>query len=156
MEQQEAVKGTGTLDGTLPLTVSGKDITVKQGSIQGRPPGGTIQFHVSEETANSWAKNQPNLDILVKSLENYHYDKLVVGVDYQKNGILNLATQLEGKNPDFRSGVPIHFNLNIEENIPALMKSLSLVKDLESQIETMMTGKGKTSIKQDKAGTHNP
>ncbi|MDX2348488.1 MAG: YdbH domain-containing protein, partial [Nitrospirota bacterium] len=56
----------------------------------------------------------------------------------------------EGKNPDFRKGVPIHFNLNIEENIPALMKSLSLVKDLENKIETMMTGKGKASAKKKK------
>ena len=147
LEQQEAVKGTGILDGTLPLTISGKEITVQQGSIQGRPPGGTLQFEVSEETASSWAKSQPNLDLVIKSLQNYHYSKLAIGVDYKKNGTLNLATQLEGKNPDFRQGVPIHFNLNIEENIPALMKSLSLVKDLENKIETMMIGTEKSSTK---------
>ena len=139
LEQQEAVKGTGTLDGTLPLTIAGKEVTVKQGSLQGRAPGGRLQFNVSEETANSWAKSQPNLDLIVKSLENYHYSKLVVGVDYEKNGILNLATQLEGKNPDFRNGVPIHFNLNIEENVPSLLKSLSLVNELEQKIEKMMS-----------------
>ena len=142
LEQQESVKGTGKLDGTLPLYISGKQITVKQGSIQGRAPGGTIQFEVDKETASAWAESQPNLDLIVKSLENYHYSKLAVGVDYAKNGILKLDTKLEGKNPDFRNGVPIHFNLNIEENIPALLKSLSLVKDLENKIETMMTGKG--------------
>jgi hypothetical protein len=147
LEQQETVKGTGTLDGTLPLFISGKEITVQQGSIQGRPPGGTLQFQVSEETASSWAKSQPNLDLIVKSLQNYQYSKLAVGVDYEKNGILKLATQLEGKNPDFRNGVPIHFNLNIEENIPALMKSLSLVKGLEESIEKMMAGKKKSFAK---------
>ena len=151
LEQQETVKGTGTLDGTLPLFISRADsgivVTVQQGSIHGRSPGGTLHFEVAEETASSWAKSQPQLDLIVKSLENYHYSKLAVGVDYQKNGILNLATQLEGKNPDFRNGVPIHFNLNIEENIPALMKSLSLVKDLENKIETMMAGPGKSSTK---------
>jgi hypothetical protein len=148
LEQQETVKGTGTLDGTLPLSISGKEITVRQGSIQGRSPGGTLHFEVSEETASAWAKSQPHLDLIVKSLENYHYSKLAVGVNYQKNGILNLATRLEGKNPDFRNGVPIHFNLNIEENIPALMKSLSLVKDLENKIETMMAGPGRSSAKE--------
>ena len=139
LEQQETVKGTGTLDGTLPLFISQTDsglaITVQQGSIQGRSPGGRIQFEVDKETAKSWADSQPQLDLIVKSLENYHYSKLEVGVNYKKNGILNLATRLEGKNPDFKKGVPIHFNLNIEENIPALMKSLSLVKELEQSIE---------------------
>jgi hypothetical protein len=156
LEQQEAVKGTGTLDGTLPLFISGKEITVQQGSIQGRPPGGTLQFEVSEETASSWAKSQPNLDLIVKSLQNYQYSKLAVDVDYEKNGILKLFAQLEGKNPDFRKGVPIHFNLNIEENIPALMKSLSLVKDLENKIETMMTGTGKISAKKKKEPSELP
>jgi len=147
LEQQETLKGTGTLDGMLPLSISGKGITIQNGSIQSRAPGGMINLEVSEETAGSWAKSQPNLDLIVKSLQNYHYSKLAVGVDYEKNGILKLATHLEGKNPDFRNGVPIHFNLNIEENIPALLKSLSLVKDLENKIETMMAGRGKPSAK---------
>jgi hypothetical protein len=154
LEQQETVTGTGTLDGTLPLFISKEDsgiaVTLQQGSIQGRSPGGTLQFKVDEETASAWAKSQPQLDLIVKSLENYHYSKLEVGADYEKNGILKLATKLEGKNPDFRNGVPIHFNLNIEENIPALMKSLSLVKDLENKIETMMAGPGRSSAKKKK------
>jgi len=147
LEQQETVKGTGTLDGILPLFISGTEVEIHQGSIHAQPPGGTLQFEVSEETASSWAKSQPHLDLIVKSLENYHYSKLEVGVDYEKNGILKLVTKLEGKNPDFRKGAPIHFNLNIEENIPALMKSLSLMKDLENKIEEMMTGTGKVSPK---------
>ena len=150
LEQQETVKGTGTLDGLLPLFISGKEIEVHQGSIHALQPGGTLQLKVDEETASSWATSQPNLDLIVKSLENYHYSKLEVGVDYEKNGILKLATQLEGKNPDFRNGVPIHFNLNIEENIPALLKSLSLVQNLEDNIEKMMTGPGKASSNQKK------
>ncbi len=151
LEQQEAVKGTGALDGTLPLFISRTDsglaLTVQQGFIQGRSPGGTLQFEVDQETAKSWAESQPQLDLLLKSLENYHYSKLAVGVDYQKNGILQLATQLEGKNPDFRDGVPIHFNLNIEENLPALLKSLSLVKGLEESIEKMMAERNTSSTK---------
>ena len=144
LEQQETVKGTGTLDGMLPLFISGTEVEIHQGSIHARPPGGTLQLEVSKETASTWATSQPNLDLIVKSLENYHYSKLEVGVDYEKNGILNLRTQLEGKNPNFRKGVPIHFNLNIEENIPALMKSLSLVQGLEESIQKMMTEKKKS------------
>jgi hypothetical protein len=147
LEQQETVKGTGTLDGTLPLFISGTDVEIHQGSINARQPGGILQLEVSEETANSWAKSQPNLDLIVQSLQNYQYSKLEVDVDYEKNGILKLAAQLEGKNPDFRNGVPIHFNLNIEENIPALMKSLSLVQGLEDSIEKMMAERGQSSAK---------
>ena len=76
LEQQESLKGTGTLDGTLPLFISRTDsglaITVQHGSIQGRSPGGTLQFEVDKETAKSWIESQPQLDLIVKSLENYH------------------------------------------------------------------------------------
>ncbi len=147
LEQQETLKGTGKLDGIIPLAVAGKDVTVKQGAIHERAPGGTLQFTVDEDTASAWSESQPQLDLIIKSLENYHYSKLEVGVDYAKDGILKLATILEGKNPDFRNGVPIHFNLNIEENIPALIKSLSLVQGLEENIEKMMKEKGKALVK---------
>ena len=145
LEQQEAVQGTGILDGTIPLSISGKEVTVQQGFLQCRPPGGTLQFEVDEETASSWAKTQPNLDLILNSLNNYHYSRLEVGVNYAKNGILNLATKLEGKNPDFRNGVPIRFNLNIEENIPALLKSLSLVQDLEENIQNLLSEENKAA-----------
>ncbi|MDH4195058.1 MAG: YdbH domain-containing protein [Nitrospirota bacterium] len=147
LEQQETVKGTGTLDGALPLFISGSGVEVHHGSLQARSPGGTLQMDISEATASSWAKSQPNLDLIVQSLQNFHYSQLDVGVDYEKNGTLKLTTQLKGKNPDFRKGFPIHFNFNIEENIPALMKSLSLVKGLEDTIEKMMSGRGKSSTK---------
>lgn len=147
LEQQETVKGTGILDGVLPLFISGSDVEVHQGSLQARSPGGTLKIDLSEETAGSWAKSQPNLDLIAQSLKNFHYFQLDVGVDYEKNGTLLLATQLKGKNPDFRKGLPIHLNLNIEENIPALMKSLSLVKGLEDKIEKMMTGQGNSFTK---------
>jgi len=156
LEQQETVQGTGTLDGVLPLFLSGSDVAVHDGSLKARPPGGTLQMEISEATASSWTKSQPNLDLIIQSLQNYQYSKFEVGVDYDKNGILKLTTRLEGKNPDFRNGIPIHFNLNIEENIPALMKSLSLVQGLEDSIEKMMAGTGKVSAKKKKEPSELP
>ncbi len=150
LEQQETVKGTGTLDGVLPLVISGSEVEVHHGSLHARPTGGTLQMDLSEATAQSWTKSQPNLDLIVQSLQNFQYSKLEVGVDYEKTGILRLATRLEGKNPNYRKGVPIHFNLNIEENIPALMKSLSLIQDLEAHIKKLMTGTEKKSTKEKK------
>ena len=148
LEQQETVKGTGTLDGHLPLFVSGTDVEIHEGTLTVRPPGGIIQMNLSEDTADSWSKSQPHLDLIVQSLENFHYSQLDVGVDYNKHGILKLATKLRGKNPEYRNGVPIHFNLNIEEDIPALLESLSLIKNLEEKIGTMMTGEEQSSEEQ--------
>ena len=56
-------------------------------------------------------------------------------VNYQEDGTLLLETRLEGKNPDMKESPPIHFNLNVEENIPALLQSVQVVKDIEKRLE---------------------
>ena len=35
------------------------------------------------------------------------------------------------------NGRPVHFNMNIEENIPALLQSLRVVKDIEQQVDKL-------------------
>ncbi|MEJ2232229.1 MAG: YdbH domain-containing protein, partial [Nitrospirales bacterium] len=99
LEQQETVEGTGTLNGMLPLVISGSDVEVQHGLLQARSPGGTLQMDISEATASSWAKSPPNLDLIVQSLQNFHYSKLEVGVDYEKNGILGWQPDSKGKTP---------------------------------------------------------
>jgi hypothetical protein len=39
---------------------------------------------------------------------------------------LSLGLRLEGKNPDLRGGQPVVLNVNLEEDIPALLTSLQL------------------------------
>lgn len=139
LEQQDSIGGTGLLNGSLPVTVALPAIEIQNGRLKARPPGGTLHFDLSRTDEHSWVKSQPNMDILIKSLKNFHYHTLDIGLAYEKNGILRLDTRLEGHNPDFKSGRPIHFNLKIEENIPALLKSLELVQGLEDSIQQMIT-----------------
>jgi Dicarboxylate transport len=49
-----------------------------------------------------------------------------------------LAAQLEGRNPDMKKSPPIHFNVNVQENIPALLQSLRLVQDIEESLQGKM------------------
>ncbi|MGD9852313.1 MAG: YdbH domain-containing protein [Nitrospirales bacterium] len=138
LEQQNSVKGTGSLSGSIPVTMTFSDIEIQNGSLKARPPGGVLHVDMSRSGQPSWLKSQPNVDLLIQSLKNFHYHTLNVGLDYQKNGTLQLDTRIEGNNPDFKSGRPIHFNLKIEENIPALLQSLELVQGIEKSIQQMI------------------
>ena len=126
------------LDGSLPVTWSRSGVEVHTGELAARPPGGVVRFEASEETAQSLAATNPNLNLVLQALRNFHYDVLKVGLEYQQDGTLNLSMRLEGKNPDLKKGQPIHFNLTIEENIPALLQSLQVVQRIEEQIEQML------------------
>jgi hypothetical protein len=74
------------------------------------------------------------MQIVLQALSNFHYNVLQVGAEYGANGMLQLQARLEGKNPDQKKSPPIHFNLTVQENVPALLKSLRLVNDLEDSI----------------------
>lgn len=138
LEQQKGLQGTGLLDGSLPVTWSRSGVEIHTGEVAARPPGGVVRFEASEETAQSFSETNSNLSLVLQALSNFHYDVLKVGLEYQQDGTLNLSMRLEGKNPDLKKGQPIHFNLTIEENIPALLKSLQVVQRIEEQIEQML------------------
>jgi len=76
---------------------------------------------------------------VLQALSNFHYNVLKVGAQYAESGVLQLQAQLEGKNPDQKKSPPINFNLTVQENIPALLKSLRLVSDLEDSVRRRLS-----------------
>jgi hypothetical protein len=134
LEQQKGLEGTGMLDGSIPLTVTSQGLRVQDGNFEARPPGGVIRYTASPEAAHAVTRANTNMEIVLQALSNFHYNVLQVGAQYAENGTLQLQARLEGKNPDQEKSPPIHFNLTVQENIPALLKSLRLVNDLEDSV----------------------
>lgn len=135
LEQQQGLAGTGVLDGRVPVTLNGPTLTIQGGRMAIRPPGGVIRFAPQEETRRMLVAAKPEMELVLRALENFRYDVLRAVVNYQEDGTLSLETRLEGKNPDMKESPPIHFNLNVEENIPALLQSVQVVKHIEQQLE---------------------
>lgn len=135
LEQQKGLQGTGLLDGTIPVTVTPRGVTVKDGYFEARPPGGVIQYHASAETIKTMTGANANMEIVLQALNNFHYNVLQVGAQYAEDGTLNLNVRLEGRNPDMKKTPPVHFNLTVQENLPTLLKSLRLVQSIEESVQ---------------------
>jgi hypothetical protein len=127
----EQISGTGRIGGTLPVRVDGHRPSVSGGRIQAEPPGGRLR--VSPTLAGG--AGQPGLDFALRALQDFRYDVLEAGVDYDVDGNLALAVHLEGRNPDIEGGRPIHYNVNVTENLPVLLRSLRLEGELTRSIE---------------------
>ena len=134
LEQQKGLQGTGLLDGTIPVQVTSGGLVVKDGSFEARPPGGIIQYAASPEAAQAVTQANANMQMVLQALSNFHYNVLQVRAQYAEGGTLQLHARLEGKNPDQKKSPPIQFNLTVQENVPALLKSLRLVDDLEDSV----------------------
>lgn len=114
----------GSVSGTIPLYWDSQQLTVNNGYLNAVAPGGHLQ--VNPSLLSSAMGNNPSLKVLASGLENFYYEELSSVIDYDENGKLRLELTLGGHNPDFQDGRTINLNLNIDEDLPALIKGLQL------------------------------
>lgn len=120
----EGLAGSGTLDGDLPVRLGDNGIEIEGGQVAARQPGGYLKF--SSEKIKNLGRSNPAMKLVTDSLEDFRFTTLSSAVDYDQHGILTLGMRLEGQNPAIENGRPIHFNINLEEDIPTLLASLQL------------------------------
>jgi hypothetical protein len=118
------LSGTGLLSGSVPIEINPKGIRIEQGAVAAVAPGGLLQM--TSTRANAIAKNQPSMKLVVNALEDFHYTALASQVNYDEEGKLLLAIKLEGRNPALERGRPINLNVNLEEDVPAMLASIQL------------------------------
>ena len=75
------------------------------------------------------------MQLVTQSLEDFHFTTLNSQVNYDQQGTLSLAMRLEGQNPAIEQGRPIHFNINLQEDIPSLLASLQLTDKVNDIIK---------------------
>lgn len=120
----EGFEGTGRLNGRIPLMISGTSVEVEQGTMAAIVPGGRLRL--PGERLQAMLGSSQAVDLVVQALQNFHYSVLDSTIDYDKNGKLMLGLRLEGESPSVRGGQPVVLNINLEEDIPALLTSLQL------------------------------
>ena len=99
------------------------------------PAWWVLQYQPTPETAQNVAPVDTHLSLVLQALSDFHYNALKLGVQYEEDGTLKLTARLEGKNPDWQQGRPVHFNLTVQENVPALLKSLRVVQGIEQSLQ---------------------
>lgn len=133
LEQQQGLQGSGMLDGQIPVEISNEGIVVTHGQLSARAPGGVIRYTPTPKVA-AMAQSNQSVNIIVQALSNFHYHLLNVISDYKAGGDLALQVRLEGQNPDWQAGQPIHLNLNLDENIPVLLRSLQMSDEISERV----------------------
>lgn len=124
--------GTGLIDGRLPLRWQEGKLTLTDGLLNARPPGGVIRY--DHQAATAMARRNPALKLVLDALSDFHYNALSAEATYHEDGTLLLALRLEGHNPQVERGRPIVLELNIEENLPALLAGLQLTNRISDTI----------------------
>ena len=127
----EQLKVTGTMSGMLPVTLIQNTVRIDGGQLINDPPGGVISYRGGDMGAGS----NEQLAMVTGALSNFVYDSLSADVDYSEGGDLRLGMRLEGINPDRDPTQPIILNLNVDNNIPQMLRSLQAVRSIEDILE---------------------
>jgi hypothetical protein len=136
LAELESIELTGSLSGTLPITIHEKVITITNGRLENDPPGGVIRYLPGVSTEDV-ADPDSGIGLVSRALANFQFDSLTSDVNYTENGDLMLQMKLTGVNPDMDANQPVILNLGVENNIPQLLRSLRATRSIEEILERM-------------------
>ena len=145
----EGLSGSGKLSGSLPVSLSGETVVITDGRLESLGPGVLSYRRKSgpapaagvpsaepeeDEEEDPVALFQDPLELTLRALENFHYDRLAIGVDKKAGGEAALRIQLQGKNPDLLDGYPFNLNINLTGDVTPVVEALSRGIDLTQEL----------------------
>jgi len=130
MQGTKKIYATGTVRGNIPVKMKNDLLEIMDGGMNAEQSGQIIYATTPEERA---AANQ-GLRTTYEALSNFLYVQLVSSINMNPDGKSVITIQLKGTNPDFQGGRPIELNLNVEQNLLDLMRTLSISSNIEQVI----------------------
>lgn len=146
------LQATGRLAGMMEVKVSQAGISVQDGMLYALAPGGRIRYRPSRSPGDAEA-TIPGSAALFRALEDFRYEVLRAKADYAENGELLLKLHLEGKSPRLQRNRAVHINLNLEQNVLSLLRSLRLVNGLNERLDTRVRAHYEEAKKRPRRGS---
>ena len=107
-------------------------MAIKAGRLDAQEPG--ILRYRSENAARLLSGGGESLDLMLRALENFHYDELSLTIEKTAKGDSQLILSLLGKNPDVLEGHPFRFNINFEGNTDSMLAALGQAYRLSNRL----------------------
>jgi len=134
LQQLEGLSVTGRLDGYIPVTVTENGLKITEGKIVAQEQGGQIHYRPEGGTAEM-EKSAVGSEFVFRIIDDMKYDSLTVDVNYKEDGELDLRLAIKGKSPKVDEHRPVHFNLNLQQNVLKLLEGLRYAEGLSEKID---------------------
>ncbi|GAA5525654.1 hypothetical protein Maes01_02226 [Microbulbifer aestuariivivens] len=124
---------SGTLDLQIPVVTGSEGVTVENGEVEARPPGGRLRYYGA--FSPQILAGNPQLKMLSGALEDYSFRTLTGTVNYPPIGDMQLQLKLVGRSDSVAADRDLIINLNLENNIPSMLQSLQASRDLGEALQ---------------------
>jgi hypothetical protein len=134
LQQLEGLSVTGRLDGYIPVTVTAKGVKINEGKIVAQQQGGQIHYRPEGGTAEM-EKSAVGSEFVFRIIEDMKYDSLTIDVNYKEDGEMDMKLAIKGKSPKVDEHRPVHFNLNLQQNVLKLLQGMRYAEGLSEEID---------------------
>ncbi len=138
LQNGQSIEATGALSGELPVAWDGGRLLIDAGYLRSVDPGGLIRYRPDMAT-RALARDNKELTLALDLLEEFEFDLLRSDVLLDRDGSLLLGLSLAGRSPQNFGGRQVEFNINVEQNLDPLLRSLRLsdrvMQDLADRLQ---------------------
>jgi len=132
-QQFEDIEVTGKLNGIIPVEINEQGISIEDGSFINNVRSGIIRYNPVAGTDQ--LRQNPLTGIALDTLKDFRYSDLSAGVNFTPEGKLTVNLQLKGTSPELDTDRPVHLNINTEQDLFALLKSLRFAEGISESID---------------------
>jgi hypothetical protein len=116
----DGLTGTGSLSGTIPVTLAPAGITIDAGTLKAAGPG-VIAYAPATPPPALQGGNE-TVSLALSALKDFRYKTLSLTLNRAPGGQTVLALHVEGSNPSFYNGYPVQFNINISGKLDQILR----------------------------------
>ena len=132
-QQLDDIVATGRIDGNIPITLNEDGVFIEHGIFINGVRNGTIRYN--PKTGTGQLQQNPVTGIALDALKDFRYSYLSAGVNFTPEGKLTINLQLRGTSPALDTSRPVHLNINTEQNLLTLLKSLRYAQGVSEKID---------------------
>ena len=138
-QQLEDIEVTGRVDGRIPIMINQQGMVIEQGKFISKMQAGTIRYDPAGGTEQ--LSQNPLTGIALDALRDFRYSHLSADVDFKQDGTLTVNLKLKGTSPQLDTKRPVHLNINTEQNLLSLLKSLRYAESVRTGIDQKVRSK---------------
>ncbi len=128
----DGLSGSGELAGTIPVKRDGERVIIEDARLTAGGPG-VLRFR-SDAAARALAGGGEHVDLVIKALQDFHYQTLTLTGNLDRDGEARLRLEILGNNPNVLDGYPFQLNINLTGHPAPILEALNLGRTLFEQI----------------------
>jgi hypothetical protein len=109
-----------SLSGSLPITISGKDIAIDKGRLESDKEG-TLRYAPSGSDV-PLDLDEGNLNLVLEALSDFRFSKLSLDINKPLGGSTELLLHIAGANPELYDGYPIELNVSVTGDLDRIAR----------------------------------